>query len=128
MLSPIDGARMLNPSPDDTWGTHLVDVNIALGNLTSIVGAQSRAWVAARGPHVRRLGVRLRARGHVLIAAVSGAARERVLVTVGEAARTVRLARDGRRVVRFFVDEEGVYRAAVRAGGRVARSGRVRVR
>jgi hypothetical protein len=51
MLSPVAGARTLNPSPDDTWGVHLVDVNIALGNLTKIVGAQSRAWRAA---HSRR--------------------------------------------------------------------------
>jgi hypothetical protein len=44
MLSPVADARRLEPSPDDTWGTHIVDVNIALGNLTTIVGAQSRAW------------------------------------------------------------------------------------
>jgi DUF3089 family protein len=44
MLSSVAGARTLNPSPDDTWGVHLVDVNIALGNLTAIVGAESRAW------------------------------------------------------------------------------------
>src|SRR4051794_27735147 len=43
MLSPVGSAKTLTPSPDDTWGTHLVDVNIALGNLTAIVGAQSRA-------------------------------------------------------------------------------------
>jgi hypothetical protein len=48
MLSPVGGARMLTPSPDDTWGTHLVDVNIALGNLTTIVGAQDRAWERAQ--------------------------------------------------------------------------------
>jgi hypothetical protein len=50
MLSPVGGARTLNPSPDDTWGVHLVDVNIALGNLTKIVGAQSRAWHRAHRP------------------------------------------------------------------------------
>jgi hypothetical protein len=37
----------------------------------------------------------------------------------------VSLGGDGRRVVRFAVDEEGVYRAG---GGRVVRSNRVRVR
>jgi hypothetical protein len=47
MLSPVDGARKLSPSPDATWGTHLVDVNIALGNLVTIVGEQSQAWLAA---------------------------------------------------------------------------------
>jgi pimeloyl-ACP methyl ester carboxylesterase len=44
MISPVADARKLNPSPDETWGVHLVDVNIALGNLTAIVGRQSRAW------------------------------------------------------------------------------------
>ena len=55
MLSPVDGARMLSPSPDDTWGTHLVDVNIALGNLTKIVGLESRAWAKAHKPRKRSL-------------------------------------------------------------------------
>jgi hypothetical protein len=53
-LSPVDGARTLNPSPDDTWGTHLVDVNIALGNLTKIVGLESRTWAAAHKPRKKR--------------------------------------------------------------------------
>ena len=43
MLSPVGSARTLTPSPDATWGTHLVDVNVALGNLTAIVGAESRS-------------------------------------------------------------------------------------
>jgi hypothetical protein len=47
MLSPVAGARTLSPSPDDTWGTHLVDINIALGNLVTIVGEQCQAWLAA---------------------------------------------------------------------------------
>jgi hypothetical protein len=47
MLSPVGAARKLSPSPDATWGTHLVDINIALGNLMAIVGAQSQAWLAA---------------------------------------------------------------------------------
>jgi hypothetical protein len=46
MISPVDGARKLNPSPDATWGVHLVDVNLALGNLVTIVGAQTRTWLA----------------------------------------------------------------------------------
>jgi hypothetical protein len=44
MISPVADARKLSPSPDETWGVHLVDVNIALGNLVDIVGRQSRAW------------------------------------------------------------------------------------
>lgn len=31
------------------WGLHLVDVNIAMGNLVEIVGEQSKAWLAAAG-------------------------------------------------------------------------------
>lgn len=32
-------------APD--WGLHLVDVNLAIGNLVDIVGEQSKAWLAA---------------------------------------------------------------------------------
>jgi hypothetical protein len=31
-----------------SWGLHLVDVNLAMGNLVDIVGQQADAWVAAR--------------------------------------------------------------------------------
>ncbi|MBV9796716.1 MAG: DUF3089 domain-containing protein [Solirubrobacterales bacterium] len=41
-----DGARTPNPSPDATWGLHLMDANIALGNLISIVGKEAAAFVA----------------------------------------------------------------------------------
>ena len=50
MISPAGSARNLDPSPDATWGVHLVDVNIALGNLVTIVGAQSAAWAAEHPP------------------------------------------------------------------------------
>ena len=46
MIAPVADARHLNPSPDSTWGVHLVDVNIALGNLVTIVGAQTTSWLA----------------------------------------------------------------------------------
>jgi Protein of unknown function (DUF3089) len=49
MIRSIAGARHLDPSPDDTWGVHLVDVNIALGDLMRIVQAEARAWVARGG-------------------------------------------------------------------------------
>lgn len=29
------------------WGLHLIDVNVAMGNLVDIVGSQSKAWLAA---------------------------------------------------------------------------------
>jgi hypothetical protein len=48
MISPVADARTLTPSPDDTWGVHLVDINIALGDLVEIVGDQAQAWLAAR--------------------------------------------------------------------------------
>ena len=31
------------------WGMHLVDVNVAMGNLVAIVGRQSAAYRAAAG-------------------------------------------------------------------------------
>ena len=43
MLEPIGNARKLNPSPDDTWGLHLADGNIALGELVEATGAKIEA-------------------------------------------------------------------------------------
>jgi pimeloyl-ACP methyl ester carboxylesterase len=40
------GAPTPKPSPDPTWGLHLTDANIALGNLTTLVGEQARAFSA----------------------------------------------------------------------------------
>ena len=34
------------PSPDATWGEHLADANIALGNLLKLVGSESAAYLA----------------------------------------------------------------------------------
>ncbi|TMK40855.1 MAG: DUF3089 domain-containing protein [Actinobacteria bacterium] len=59
MISPVANARTLNPSPDATWGVHLVDINIALGNLTAIVGTQGQAWLTAH-PGARPKGRALR--------------------------------------------------------------------
>ncbi len=28
------------------WGLHLVDVNLAMGNLVDIVGTEAKAWLA----------------------------------------------------------------------------------
>jgi Protein of unknown function (DUF3089) len=40
-LTPATGTIFtLTPLPDATWGTHLVDANIALGNLTDLVRRQ----------------------------------------------------------------------------------------
>jgi hypothetical protein len=44
-ITPQGGAPMLTPSPTAEWGLHLVDANIALGNLISIVRSQAAAFV-----------------------------------------------------------------------------------
>ena len=40
-IAPVTGrAFTITPTPDPTWGTHLADANIALGNLTNLVRRQ----------------------------------------------------------------------------------------
>jgi hypothetical protein len=39
-----NGAVTPKPSPDATWGLHLLDANIALGNLLSIVSSETKAF------------------------------------------------------------------------------------
>ena len=46
MTSPVDGAEHLTPSPDDTWGLHLADMNLPMGNLVALVHRQAKAWLA----------------------------------------------------------------------------------
>ncbi len=48
-VQPIGNARHLNPSPDATWGLHVLDVNIAYGELEQILAAQTATYLAARG-------------------------------------------------------------------------------
>ena len=43
-LTDAPGAPHLHPIPDATWGLHLVDANIALGNLTDLVQKQAKAF------------------------------------------------------------------------------------
>jgi len=47
-IAPLGGAPVLNPTPTATWGVHLVDGNIALGNLTRLVRRQAAAYLRAR--------------------------------------------------------------------------------
>jgi Ca2+-binding RTX toxin-like protein len=47
MTYPVGGARRLNPSPDPSWGLHLADMNIALGNLIDVVAAQEATYFSA---------------------------------------------------------------------------------
>ena len=44
-ISPLNGAPVLNNTPDPNWGLHLVDANIALGNLVDVVRAESAAYI-----------------------------------------------------------------------------------
>ncbi|HEY1635294.1 MAG TPA: DUF3089 domain-containing protein [Acidimicrobiales bacterium] len=43
-VTPTGSAPRLTPEPDPTWGLHLVDVNIALGNLVSLVQQEEIAY------------------------------------------------------------------------------------
>jgi hypothetical protein len=53
-IAPRDGAPALSASPDPTWGLHLADGNIALGNLVGLVRSQARAWTRAHRPRASR--------------------------------------------------------------------------
>jgi hypothetical protein len=48
IISPLRGAPVFKPSPTPGWGLHLVDANIALGNLVELVRHQAAVW---RGAH-----------------------------------------------------------------------------
>ena len=43
-ITALHGAQVAHPSPDATWGLHLLDANIALGNLISIVHTETVAF------------------------------------------------------------------------------------
>ncbi|MGK8522632.1 DUF3089 domain-containing protein [Nocardia asteroides] len=47
MATPEPGSPRLYAVPDATWGAHLADVEIALGDLVRIVAAQARAFPGA---------------------------------------------------------------------------------
>jgi len=40
------GAPVLRPLPDPTWGLHLTDANLPLGELAELVRAQAKQYVA----------------------------------------------------------------------------------
>jgi Protein of unknown function (DUF3089) len=44
-INPINGAQTPHPSPDATWGLHLLDAQIALGNLVHLVKTETAAYV-----------------------------------------------------------------------------------
>jgi hypothetical protein len=43
----ITGDVMANGQPNASWGLHLIDVNLAMGNLVDIVAAQAKAFIAS---------------------------------------------------------------------------------
>jgi hypothetical protein len=47
VITPQPGAQVIHPSPDATWGLHLVDANIGLGNLVTLVHTQAKAFARA---------------------------------------------------------------------------------
>jgi hypothetical protein len=47
-ISAVGGAQTPKPSPTPQWGLHLLDANVALGNLISIVKSESSAFAARR--------------------------------------------------------------------------------
>jgi hypothetical protein len=47
-ITPLPGAPALKALPDATWGLHLVDANIALGDLVNVVLKQAGRYAAAR--------------------------------------------------------------------------------
>ncbi len=55
-ITGVPGAPQLHPVPDATWGLHLVDGNIALGDLVRLVHDQARAFVARRHCRFRHGG------------------------------------------------------------------------
>ncbi len=44
-LTALNGAQVATPSPDPTWGLHLLDANIELGDLVTLVAKEAAAWV-----------------------------------------------------------------------------------
>ncbi len=44
MVKALHGAQLPNPSPTPVWGLHLLDPNIALGNLLTIENAEASAF------------------------------------------------------------------------------------
>jgi hypothetical protein len=60
MLQPIGNARKLNPAPDASWGLHLADANIALGDEVEIARRAGANYVRLRTPRPRIVGRQLR--------------------------------------------------------------------
>ena len=85
MLEPVGNSRRLNPSPDPSWGLHLADGNIALGDLVALVERQIGAMRrATRRPKLTISASfrRIRARRPFALRAVVTVRRDGELVAV----------------------------------------------
>ncbi len=49
MVKALNGAQVPHPSPDPTWGLHLLDANIELGDLVAVEKAEAAAFVQRYG-------------------------------------------------------------------------------
>jgi hypothetical protein len=45
-ITPLAGAQTPTPSPDPTWGLHLLDANVEMGNLLSVMRSEAAAFAA----------------------------------------------------------------------------------
>jgi pimeloyl-ACP methyl ester carboxylesterase len=112
MIEPIGSARKLNPSPDESWGLHLADGNIALGDLVGTAREQGAAYVQATGRAPRR-----RARLKLRLRCVRAGARLTVVGRDRSRVRRVDFRRNGRLIKR---DRRAPFRVTVsRRGPRV---------
>jgi hypothetical protein len=50
-ISSLGGAQVATPSPDPTWGLHLLDANIELGNLLTVVRDEAAAFARLTSAH-----------------------------------------------------------------------------
>jgi Protein of unknown function (DUF3089) len=50
-VTALRGAQVPKPSPDPTWGLHLLDANLELGNLISVVDVEAHDWWKAEVGH-----------------------------------------------------------------------------
>jgi DUF3089 family protein len=48
LVQSANGTPILNPSPDPTWGLHLLDANVAQGDLVSLVASEAARYTRAR--------------------------------------------------------------------------------
>jgi hypothetical protein len=46
-ITPLGGSPKLNPIPDSTWGLHLADANIELGNMVGLVRTQAANFLSS---------------------------------------------------------------------------------